>query len=156
MLNLLTQHSNVNCLYCTPTLIASFTSVFSSFTSANVDKLQYTAACALTTGDIDPGHSWLRGPRCITNETCIATFDNKLIFGWLNACRHCNFKGHLRCNGFILSLFFFNITCVKTECMGNHHTRTKAVFVIFQICDWKLNDKAVKRNSGAGGSASTA
>ena len=51
---------------------------------------------------------------------------------------------------------FLKITCVRTECMSNHHTSTKAVFVIFQICDKKLNDKAVKRNSGAGGSASTA
>ena len=107
MLNLPTLHSNVNCLYCTPTLIASFTSVFSSFTSVNVGKLQYTAVCPLTTGDIDPKHSWLRGARCITNETCIATFNNKLIFDWLNGCRHCNFKGHLRCDGFILSLLFF-------------------------------------------------
>ena len=97
MLNLLTLHSNVNCLYCTPTIIASFTSVFSSFTSVNVGKLQYTAVCTLTTGDIDPKHSWLRDPRCITNETCIMTFNNKLIFDWLNGYRHCNFKGHLIC-----------------------------------------------------------
>ena len=96
MLNLLTLHSNVNCLYCTPTIIASFTSVFSSFISVNVGKLQYTAVCALTTGGIDPKHSWLRGPRCITSKTCIATFNNKLIFDWLNGYWHCNFKGHSR------------------------------------------------------------
>ena len=87
---LLTLHSNINSLWCTPTLIASFTSVFSSFTSVNVGKLQYTAVSPLTTGNINPKHRRLRGPRCITKHTCIVTFNNKLIFDWLDGCRHCN------------------------------------------------------------------
>ena len=88
--NLLTLHSNINSLWCTPTLIASFTSVFSSFTSVNVGKLQYTAVSPLTTGNINPKHRRLRGPRCITKQTCVVTFNNKLIFDWLDGCRHCN------------------------------------------------------------------
>ena len=87
---LLTLHSNINSLWCTPTLIASFTSVFSSFTSVNVGKLQYTAVSPLTTGNINPKHRGLRGPRCITKQTCVVTFNNKLIFDWLDGCRHCN------------------------------------------------------------------
>ena len=87
---LLTLHSNINSHWCTPTLIASFTSVFSSFTSVNVGKLQYTAVSPLTTGNINPKHRRLRGPRCITNQTCVVTFNNKLIFDWLDGCRHCN------------------------------------------------------------------
>ena len=87
---LLTLHSNINSLWCTPTLIASFTSVFSSFTSVNVGKLQYTAVSPLTTGNINPKHRQLRGPRCITKQTCVVTFNNKLIFDWLDGCRHCN------------------------------------------------------------------
>ena len=87
---LLTLNSNINSLWCTPTLIASFTSVFSSFTSVNVGKLQYTAVSPLTTGNINPKHHRLRGPRCITKHTCIVTFNNKLIFDWLDGCRHCN------------------------------------------------------------------
>ena len=88
--NLLTLHSNINSLRCTPTLIASFTSVFSSFTSVNVGKLQYTAVSPLTTGNINPKHCRLRGPRCITKQTCVVTFSNKLIFHCLGGCRHCN------------------------------------------------------------------
>ena len=88
--NLLTLHSNINSLWCTPTLIASFTSVFSSFTSVNVDKLQYTAVSLLTTGNIKPKHRRLRGPRCITKHTSIVTFNKKLIFDRLDGCRHCN------------------------------------------------------------------
>ena len=87
---LLTLHSNINSLWCTPTLIASFTSVFSSFTSVNAGKLQYTAVSPLTTGNINPKHHRLRGPRCITKHSCIVTFNNKLIFDWLDGCRRCN------------------------------------------------------------------
>ena len=86
----LTMHMDECSHWLIATPIACFTSVLSTLMSVNMDQPQNISWCALTTALFDQSNGGWRDSRRATGQIPAWTFNQSLIFYWLDGWRYCN------------------------------------------------------------------